>query len=132
MRLHDDLVHICRLNDVSMIGVFGSTARGEAKKQSDMDLIVRFSKRKSVLAVVRLERELSAALGRKVDLLTEGAISPYLRERILKEMRLSRSCCDTTAYLVARRNATLMSLYFWRRAMAIPREPEMRVVYGQR
>ena len=35
-----------------------------------------------MLAVVRLGRELSEALGRKVDLLTEAAISPYLRERI--------------------------------------------------
>jgi len=35
-----------------------------------------------------LERELSKALGRKVDLLTEAAISPYLRERILKETRV--------------------------------------------
>ena len=82
------LIDICRQNDVSMIGVFGSMARGEAKKKSDIDLIVRFSKRKSLLAVVRLERELTEALGHKVDLLTEGALSPYLREHILKEMRV--------------------------------------------
>ncbi|HEY3475998.1 MAG TPA: nucleotidyltransferase family protein [Anaerolineales bacterium] len=82
------LIDICRQHDVSMIGIFGSMARGEARKQSDIDLIVRFSKRKSLLAVVRLERQLSEALGRKVDLLTEAALSPYLRERILKEMRV--------------------------------------------
>jgi len=82
------LIDICRHHDVSMIGVFGSTARGEAKKKSDIDLIVRFSKRKSLLAVVRLERELTEALRRKVDLLTEAAISPYLQERIMKEMRV--------------------------------------------
>jgi uncharacterized protein len=82
------LIDICRQNDVSMVGVFGSMARGEAKKRSDIDLLVRFSKRKSLLAVVRLERELSEALGRKVDLLTEAAISPYLRERILKETQV--------------------------------------------
>ena len=82
------LIDICRQNDVSMVGVFGSVARGEAKKKSDIDLIVRFSKRKSLLALVRLERELTEALGNKVDLLTEAAISPYLRERILKEMQV--------------------------------------------
>ena len=82
------LIDICRQNDVSMVGVFGSMARGKATKRSDIDLLVRFSKRKSLLAVVRLERELSEALGRKVDLLTEGAISPYLRERILKETKV--------------------------------------------
>jgi predicted nucleotidyltransferase len=82
------LVDICRQNDVSMVGVFGSMARGESKKKSDIDLIVRFSKRKSLLTMVRLERELSEALGRKVDLLTEAAISPYLRERVLKDLRV--------------------------------------------
>ena len=82
------MIDICRQNDVSMVGVFGSMARGEARKKSDIDLIVRFSKRKSLLAMVRLERELSEALGRKVDLLTEAAISPYMRERVLKELRV--------------------------------------------
>lgn len=82
------LIDICRQNDVSMVGVFGSVARGEAREKSDIDLIVRFSKRKSLLALVRLERELTEALGKKVDLLTEAAISPYLRERILKEMQV--------------------------------------------
>lgn len=82
------LIEICQRNDVSMIGVFGSVARGEATEQSDLDLLVRFSKRKSLLAHVALERQLSEALGRKVDLLTEAALSPYLRERILGDLRV--------------------------------------------
>jgi predicted nucleotidyltransferase len=82
------MIDICRQHDVSMVGIFGSTAREESKENSDIDLIVRFSKRKSLLALVRLERILTEALGRKVDLLTEAAISPYLRERILKEMQV--------------------------------------------
>lgn len=82
------LIDICRQNDVSMVGIFGSMARGEARKTRDIDLLIRFSKRKSLLAVVRLERELSEALGRKVDLLTEAALSPYLRERILNETQV--------------------------------------------
>jgi len=61
---------------------------GEARKDSDIDLIVRFSKRKSLLFMVRLERELAEALGRKVDLLIETSISPYMRERVLKEMQV--------------------------------------------
>ena len=82
------MIDICRQNDVSMIGIFGSMARAESKKQSDIDLIVRFGKRKSLPGMVRLERELTEALGRKVDLLTEGAISPYMRERVLNEMQV--------------------------------------------
>ena len=82
------LIEICRQNDVARIGIFGSVARGEATDQSDIDLLVYFSKRKSLLALVVLERQLSTALGRKVDLLTEAAISPYLRERIKRELQV--------------------------------------------
>jgi predicted nucleotidyltransferase len=82
------LQEICRYNDVAMVGVFGSMARGEATEQSDIDLLVRFSKRKSLLELVRLEREVTIALGRKVDLLTESAISPYLRDRVRRELRV--------------------------------------------
>ncbi|HET7091584.1 MAG TPA: nucleotidyltransferase family protein, partial [Anaerolineae bacterium] len=80
------LVEICRQNDVAMLGVFGSMARGEATHDSDVDLLVEFSKRKSLLNLVVLERQIAAALGRKVDLLTEAAISPYLRDRIKREL----------------------------------------------
>jgi predicted nucleotidyltransferase len=81
------LIDVCRKNAVKSIGVFGSMARGEATEKSDIDLLVEFGERKSLLDLVRLERELSATLGRKVDLLTEDAISPYLRQRILGEVR---------------------------------------------
>ena len=84
----DIIIKICRKNDVSMIGLFGSTARGEATASSDIDLLIRLSKPKSLLSLVKLERNLSEALGRKVDLLTEGAISPYLKDRILKEIKV--------------------------------------------
>lgn len=82
------LIEICRRNDVSKVGVFGSMAHGEANEQSDIDLLVEFSRRKSLLALVALERQLATALGRKVDVLTEAAISPYLRERILGDLQI--------------------------------------------
>ena len=82
------LIEVCRHNDVVKIGVFGSTARGEAGPDSDIDLIVEFSERKSLLALVALERQLTRALGRKVDLLTEAALSPYLRDRIMRELQV--------------------------------------------
>jgi predicted nucleotidyltransferase len=82
------LQEIFRSNDVEMVGVFGSMARGEATEQSDIDLLVRFSKRKSLLEMVKLEREVSTAVGRKVDLLTESAISPYLRDKVKRELQV--------------------------------------------
>ncbi len=69
------LIEICRENDVTSVSLFGSMARAEATEKSDIDLLVKFGKRKSLLGVVKLERELAMALGRKVDLLTEGALS---------------------------------------------------------
>jgi predicted nucleotidyltransferase len=84
----DKVIRICRDNDAAMVGVFGSVARGEDTSESDIDLMVKFSKKKSLLDIVRIERELSTELGKKVDLLTEAAISPYLRDRILSELKV--------------------------------------------
>jgi predicted nucleotidyltransferase len=82
------IIRICQEHDISKIGIFGSMARGEANDQSDIDLLIEFSKRKSLLTVIALERQLSAMLGRKIDLLTEAAISPYLRDRIKQETHI--------------------------------------------
>jgi uncharacterized protein len=60
------------------IAAFGSYARGEEKLESDIDILVEFSQTKSLLTIVRIERELSNFLGVKVDLLIEASISPYL------------------------------------------------------
>ncbi|MGC9399137.1 MAG: nucleotidyltransferase family protein [Anaerolineae bacterium] len=84
----NQLIELCRQNDVRRIGVFGSVARREANEQSDIDLVVSFSKRISLLRMVALERKFSDALGRKVDLLTEAAISPYLREQIKRDLQV--------------------------------------------
>ena len=62
--------------------------RGELTDKSDIDILVEFSERKSLLDLVRIERELSVALSIKVDLLTEKSISPYLIDRIKSEMEV--------------------------------------------
>ncbi len=67
------------------IAIFGSYSRGEDNPESDIDILIEFSERKSLLDIVGIEQELSESLGRKVDLLTEKSISPYLIERIKKE-----------------------------------------------
>ena len=71
---------------VDKIGIFGSYVRDEATAESDIDILVNFSERITLLEFVRMERELSEALVLKVHLLTEKCISPYLIDDIKKEM----------------------------------------------
>jgi predicted nucleotidyltransferase len=82
------LVSILGKYGVRKIGLFGSYARGEERTDSDLDVLVEFEKRKSLLTLVRIERELSEHIGVKVDLLTEQAISPYLVERIKADLKV--------------------------------------------
>uniref|UniRef100_A0A831UD60 Polymerase nucleotidyl transferase domain-containing protein n=1 Tax=Geobacter metallireducens TaxID=28232 RepID=A0A831UD60_GEOME len=82
------IVSFMARNGAERVGVFGSYARGEARPDSDLDLLVWFSEQKSLLGLIRLERELSELLGVKIDLLTEGAISPYLIDRIRRELKV--------------------------------------------
>ena len=82
------LYEICRRNHVVRLRLFGSFAREEASEDSDIDLIANFSAPKSLLDLVRIEMEMTEALGRKVDLLTEGGMSPYIRERIVGDVQV--------------------------------------------
>lgn len=78
---------LCQKNDVAYLGVFGSFAKGQANEKSDIDLLVRFTQSKSLLDLVRLENAFGDLLKRKVDLVTEQSVSPYLREQILFETK---------------------------------------------
>jgi len=86
--LFKEIVSILARYRVKKIAIFGSYARGEASPESDIDILVEFSERKSLLDLVGIEQELSETLGVKADLLTEKSISPYLIDRIKKEMKV--------------------------------------------
>lgn len=84
----EKLIQILKKHGAKRIEIFGSYARGEQKETSDLDIIVEFEKRKSLLELVGIEQELEDALGIKVDLLTRASISPYLIEKIEKESKV--------------------------------------------
>jgi uncharacterized protein len=79
---------ICRANGITRLLLFGSLARGEATSSSDVDLIADLPPEATLLDLVRIEREFSSALGLEVDLLTQDSISPYIRERIVDDLRV--------------------------------------------
>ena len=71
------------------IGLFGSYARKENRKKSDIDILVRFHGSYSLLQLLRIENELSDKLGIKVDLVTEGSIkSNRIKENIQKDLQV--------------------------------------------
>ena len=74
--------------DPSMIGFFGSYARGDNKPNSDLDLLVNFNKRINLLELIGLEQDLSEKLGIKVDLITDRSVNPKLRPHINNDLQL--------------------------------------------
>jgi len=67
------------------VRVFGSVVRGEEGPDSDIDLLVTMEKGRSYFDLVGLWQDLEELLGRKVDVVTDGGLSPYLKDRILAE-----------------------------------------------
>ena len=81
----ETIISILTRHDAEWIAVFGSYARGSANPASDIDILVRFARKKSLFSLVRIEDELARALGMQVDLVTENAVSPYLADAIYRD-----------------------------------------------
>ena len=83
----EEILQLAAFRGAHNVRVFGSVARGEAREDSDIDLLVDVESGRSLLDVVGLWLDLQELLGRKVDLLTEGGVNHHLRDRILAEAR---------------------------------------------
>jgi len=69
-----------------IIGIFGSYVRGEQKEKSDVDVLVRFKEGATLFDLAGLTNFLEERLGIKVDVVSERAVRPELKGRILKEV----------------------------------------------
>ncbi|MDQ3021137.1 MAG: nucleotidyltransferase family protein [Bacteroidota bacterium] len=87
-KINNEIISFLKERKARKIAVFGSYVRDEEMADSDIDIIVEFNDRKSLLDFVGIERELSEKIGIKVDLLTEQSISPYLIDRVREEMKV--------------------------------------------
>lgn len=67
------------------MAIFGSRTRGEAKPDSDLDVLVEFENPPGLLRFQELEEELSQVTGLKVDLVMKSALKPRMGDRIVSE-----------------------------------------------
>ena len=81
------ILAIANHHGVSDVRVFGSMARGDANENSDVDLLVTLPPGKTGLALGGLLMDVQDLLQRRVDVVTERALHPAMRERVLREAK---------------------------------------------
>jgi len=83
--LKKTLIAVLKKHEVKKAALFGSFARGEATDESDIDLLVEFEGRKSLLDLAGLQLDFQDTVKRQVDVLTYNSLHPLLKDRILRE-----------------------------------------------
>jgi predicted nucleotidyltransferase len=81
----EEILRIASAHGAQNVRVFGSVSRGEAGTESDVDLLVKLESGRSLLDLIAIKQEIEDLLGCEVDVVTEDAVSPYIREQVLKE-----------------------------------------------
>ena len=85
----DDLGGLCRRHQIRRLSLFGSVLRDDFSAASDVDVLVEFEAgaRVTFFALARIEDALSALFGRRADVHLSRSLSPYLRDRVLSQVR---------------------------------------------
>ena len=81
------IAEFCLRNQIRKLSLFGSVLRDDFGPDSDVDVLVEFEPKgiPGFFELVGMKEELSGILGRDVDLKTPGALSPYFRDRVLRD-----------------------------------------------
>jgi len=84
------LAEFCRRHSIARLSLFGSVLRDDFSEPSDLDVLVEFlpGRAPGYIAFAGLQMELSALLGKRVDLRTPAELSRYFRDEVLREARL--------------------------------------------
>lgn len=75
-RRRTEILEVARRRKAANVRVFGSVARGEAGPESDVDCLVTMAPDATLIDLIGLEQDLTALLGREVDVVTDDAIGP--------------------------------------------------------
>lgn len=83
-QIQRQIPYLSKKYHIKSIGIFGSVAKNEANKNSDVDILVEFKSPVGFFDFIRLENDLSKTVERKVDLVTKNALKPTIKEDILQ------------------------------------------------
>jgi len=80
-----DILAVAAQHGAGRVRVFGSRAKGQGGPASDLDLLVDLEPERTLLDLIAIKQDLEDRLACRVDVLTEAALSPYMRERVISE-----------------------------------------------
>jgi uncharacterized protein len=86
-----DIIRVARAHGAQSVRIFGSRARGDARPDSDLDLLVTLEPGRSLFDLIAIKQDLEDLLHFSVDVVTEQGLSPYLRDSVFAEARLLTS-----------------------------------------
>ncbi|WP_292367010.1 MULTISPECIES: nucleotidyltransferase family protein [unclassified Methanoculleus] len=81
----EEILAVAARHGARRVRVFGSVVRDEETPESDLDLLVEFEPGRSLLDHIALAQDLKDLLGREVDVVTEGGLHWYIRDRVCRE-----------------------------------------------
>ncbi|MFH1386740.1 MAG: nucleotidyltransferase domain-containing protein [bacterium] len=89
-KIEDQLQAVCQKNGIVFMAMFGSFARGEQKRTSDVDLAIKFQKnsKKTLFDLVNLEYEMKKVFKRKIDIGLFRSINKHVVGQVKKEMKV--------------------------------------------
>ncbi|REG98900.1 nucleotidyltransferase family protein [Flavobacterium aquicola] len=82
------IIEILKPYNPKRIGLFGSVARNEEKETSDIDILYNFNTPISLFGLVDIQNALQNVLHKKIDLVSENAVHPLLKERIFNDLKI--------------------------------------------
>lgn len=83
--IKEKLIKILKEKGVKKAGIFGSYARGEQKKKSDIDILIEPNKNISGFNFISFQEDVAKKLGKRVDIITYKGINHLLKDRILSQ-----------------------------------------------
>ena len=81
----ESILRVAAKHGATQVRLIGSVARGEARPDSDIDLLVTWQEGTSILDQAALKLELESLLGRKVDIASDGWVKPSIRESVYRD-----------------------------------------------